>query len=102
MSITTSAENDEAILRAVVRRLLSGGSRVAEDARWLVSILPVELQSFFRSEINVSIREKAADPVKARKIFLSMGKTARIIFGDSYAQVKREYDRASRDAVKGL
>jgi len=34
----------------------------------------------------LQIREKAGDPVKARKIFLSMGKTARIIFGDSYAK----------------
>jgi len=63
-------------------------------------ILPPDLLDFFRSEIGAAIRKKAGDPVKARKIFLSLGKTARIVFGPDYSRVKQEFDRASKAAAK--
>ena len=97
---TASTANDEAILRAVVTRLLNAGERAKDDARWLVSLLSSDLLDFFRAEISVAIREKAGDPVKARKIFLSLGKTARIVFGPDYSRVKQEFDRASKAAAK--
>ena len=97
---TASTANDEAILRAVVMRLLNTGARAKEDAAWLVGILPADLLGFFRSEINAAIREKAGEPIKARKIFLSLGKTARIVFGSDYSRIKQEFDRASRAATK--
>jgi hypothetical protein len=100
LSLTASTANDEAVLRAVVVRLLSGGSRVTEDARWLVSILPADLLGFFRAEASAAIRGKAGDPVKARKILYALGDTARNIFGDTYAEVKQDYDRASKDAAR--
>jgi hypothetical protein len=100
LSLTESTANDEAVLRAIVLRLLNGGSRVQEDASWLVSFLPVDLLNFFRSEFGDAIRQKAGDPVKARKIFLSMGKTAKIVFGSDYWRVKQEFDRASKAAAK--
>jgi hypothetical protein len=97
---TASTANDEAILRVVVMRLLNVGARAKGDTRWLVSALPADLLGFFRSEVSNAIREKAADPVKARKIFLSLGKTARIVFGPDYSRVKQEFDRASKAAAK--
>ena len=66
----------------------------------MVSILPTDLLDFFRSEISAAIREKAGEPIKARKIFLSLGKTDRIVFGSDYSRIKQEFDRASRAAVK--
>lgn len=98
--LTASTGNDEAILRAVVMRVLNGGAKVKEDAAWLVGILPADLLGFFRLEVTAAIREKAANAVKARKIFLSLGKTARIVFGPDYSRVKQEFDRASKAAVQ--
>ena len=92
--------NDEPILRTVVLRLLNGGSRVEEDARWLVGILPADLLVFFRSEVSAAVREKAGDPKKARKIFLALGKTARAIYGTEFSRVKKTLDEESRAAVR--
>ena len=97
---TTSTANDEAVLRTIVLRLLNVGARAKEDARGLVSILPPDLLGFFRSEISIAIREKAGDPVKARKVFLSLGQTAKVIFGPEYATTKKKLDAESRDAVR--
>ena len=78
MSLTESAANDEAILRAVVLRLLNGGSRVTEDARWVVSILPADLLTFFRAEVLAELERKATltdgtvDRVKVRKMFYAL------------------------------
>jgi hypothetical protein len=87
-------------LRAIVLRLVNAGARAKEDARWRVSVLPPDLLRFFRSEITVAIREKAGDPVKARKIFLSLGQTAKVIFGPQYASEKKKLDTESRAAVR--
>ena len=96
MTVNTATPTDESVLRAIIGHFLNLGAKAAEDARWLVSILPADLQAFFRVEVIAAIKEKAGNPAKARKIFLSLGKTARAIFGDTYAQVKRDYDRASK------
>lgn len=97
---TASTADDEAVLRAVVMRLLNVGARGKEDARWLVSILPPDLLRFFRLAISAAIREKAGNPVKARKIFLSLGQTAKVIFGPEYASTKKKLDTESRAAVR--
>lgn len=73
---------------------------MTEDARWLVGILPADLLGFFRGEVAAAIREKAGDPVKARKILHSLGKTARVIFGPEYALTKKALDAESRATVR--
>ena len=100
LSLTESTANDEAMLRAVVLRLLNGGARVTEDARWLVGILPADLLGFLRSEVCAAIRQKASDPTKARKIFLSLGKTGRVLFGAEYAATKQTLDAESRAVAR--
>jgi hypothetical protein len=106
LSLTDSTANDEAVLRAVVLRLLNGGSRVTEDASWLVSFLPADLLAFFRAEVLAGLERKAArndgtvDRVKARKMFYALSRTAKVIFGSEYAGTKKQLDDESRAAVR--
>jgi hypothetical protein len=106
LSLTESAANDEAILRAVVLRLLNGGSRVTEDARWVVSILPADLLTFFRAEVLAELERKATltdgtvDRVKVRKMFYALSETAKLTFGPEYANTKARLDAESRAAVR--
>jgi len=100
LSDTATTITDASVLQAIISHLLNFGARAAEDARWLVSILPDDLLGFFRSEVMKAIREKAGnDAVKTRKIFLSLGKTAKVIFGPEYAATKGKLDSASKQAV---
>ena len=106
MSLTESAANDEAVLRAVVMRLLNGGSRVTEDASWLVSFLPADLLAFFRAEVLAELEKKATrtdgtvDSVKLRKLFYTLSKTSKVIFGPQWAGTKKKIDADSRAAVR--
>ena len=60
--------NDEAVLAATISHFLKFGARAESDARWFVSILPADLQAFFRSEFMEAIRTKVGnDPVKNSK-----------------------------------
>lgn len=84
----------------LVARLLNGGSRLADDAQRVMDTMPAERREAFRDAVRSAINDKAAgDPVKARKIFLSLGKTARAIFGLEYASTKKRLDAESRAAV---
>jgi hypothetical protein len=106
LSLTASTANDEAILRAVVLRLLNGGSRVTEDARWIVNILPADLQAFFRAEVLAELERKATrtdgtvDRVKLRKLFYGLSKTSKVIFGPQFASTKKRLDAESRAAAR--
>ncbi|MGA2857576.1 MAG: hypothetical protein ABSE40_11945 [Candidatus Sulfotelmatobacter sp.] len=100
MSVSTPKTDGE-VVREIVLHLLNSGAKGHEDASWLAEVLAedAELLAFFRAEVSTAIREKAGDPVKARKIFLSMGKTARAIFGPEYASTKKNLDAESRAAA---
>lgn len=80
---------------------------MTEDARWLITILPKDLQAFFRSEVLAELDRKAAredgtvDRIKLRKIFYALGKTGKAIFGDQYESTKRTIDVASKAAIGG-
>jgi hypothetical protein len=106
LSLTESAANDEAVSRAIVLRLLNGGSRVTEDARWVVNILPEDLQSFFRCEVLAELERKAArtdgtvDRVKLRKLFYALSQTSKAIFGPEYSSTKKKLDAELRAAVR--
>lgn len=85
----------------IVLRLLNGGARLADDAQRVMDMMSAEQRAAFRDAVRSAINDKAAgNPGKARKILYALGDTARHIFGDTYAQVKRDFDRASRDAAK--
>jgi len=92
--------NDETILKTIVSHFLNFGARAESDARWLCNILPADLLGFLRAEVSKAIGDKAGDPVKARKIFLSMGKTAKTIFGPEYPSTKRAFDNEARAVVR--
>ncbi len=96
LSLSASTVTEETVFRAIISHFLSLGAKASEDARWLVSILPADVLPFFRAEVCNAITAKAGNPVKARKIFLSMGKTARAIFGPEYARTKKMLDAQSR------
>lgn len=87
-------------LQAIITSLLNRGANAHEDASFLVSILSDEadLLAFFRAEFLAAIREKAGNPTKARKIFLSLGKTSRQIFGPEFARVRADLDKESKAA----
>lgn len=81
----------------VVLRLLNGGARLADDAERVMQTFTADQAESFRDAFRAAINDKAAgDPIKARKIFLAVGDTARKVFGNSYAQMRREFDRASK------
>jgi hypothetical protein len=92
----TEPDPNESVLQAIIVHLVNAGAKAEEDARWIVRILPCDLQPFFRAEVLAAIRAKASDPKKARKIFLSLGKTARAIFGHDFALVKKQLNAESR------
>jgi len=95
-------KTEEEFLQAIITSVLSRGAKAHEDAAFLVGILADDaaLLSFFRDAVRTAINEKAGNPVKARKIFRSLNKTARAIFGDDYSKISKEFDRASRAAVQ--
>lgn len=63
--------------------------------------MPVEKRAAFWDAVRSAINDKAAgNPVKARKIFLSLGQTAKVIFGPEYASTKKKLDAESRVAVR--
>lgn len=93
--MSTATVDEDAILQRIISHFLT--YRQAEsDARWFLSILPEDLQGFFQSEVLSAIQAKAGDPAKARKLFLSMGKTSRAIFGPEFARVKKTLDSELR------
>jgi hypothetical protein len=97
--VTVNNRTEEDVLRTIIAHLLNAGAKAADDARWLVRILPADLLGFFRAEVTAAVREKAGDPAKARKIFLALGKTARAIYGPEFASVKKTLDTQSRASV---
>jgi hypothetical protein len=106
LSLAASTADDEAILRAIIVHLLNGGSRVTDDARWLVNVLPADLQKFFRAEVLAELERKATrhdgtvDKVKTRKLFYALSKTAKVIFGPQFESTKARLDAESRDAAR--
>ena len=94
MSVTAPIANEEALLQRVISHFLNFGARASDDARWFVSVLPGDLQAFFRSEFLQAIRAKSGDDAaKARKFFLSLGQTARAIFASEYSRTKKQLRR---------
>jgi hypothetical protein len=88
-------------LSKTVTRLVNGGSRLADDADRVMSMMPAEQRPAFRESVANAIRDKAAsDPIKARKILYALGATAQHVFGDDFPRVKQEFDRVSRAAVR--
>jgi len=63
--------------------------------------LAADQRNDFRDAVRVAINQRASnDAGKARKIFYSLGDTGRYIFGDTYPQVKKDFDRASKAVSK--
>ena len=103
MSKPVSPTNDDDVLWAIIRHFLNFDARASNDARWFVGILPADLQAFFRDEFMEAIKLKAGnDATKTRKLFLSLGKTARFIFGDEYQTTKHRLDAESKAARAGV
>jgi len=75
-----------------------------EDVSRRLEPLSDEQLQTLQADILEGIRAKAArpdgsyDPVKARKIFLSLGDAGKEIWGSDYTTKKREFDRASKAA----
>jgi hypothetical protein len=85
----------------VVLRLVNGGARLADDAQRVMDTMPADQRQAFRDAVQSAINDKAAgNQIKARKILYALGATAQNIFGDTYAQVRRDFDLASRAAVR--
>jgi hypothetical protein len=85
----------------VVLRLVNGGAKVSDVAERVMDSMPVESRPAFRDSVRAAIAEKAAsDPIKARKIFYALGETSRHIFGDTHDQVRKDFDKASKAALK--
>jgi hypothetical protein len=80
------------------------GAHGRHDVLRQIELLSDEQLHTLRADILGGIRTKAArpdgtdDPVKARKIFLSLGDAGKEIWGSAYAATKREFDRASKAA----
>jgi len=85
----------------VVSRFVNGGSRLAYDAGQTMDLMDPTARPAFRDAVKSAIDDKAkGDSVKARKLFYSMSDTARNIFGDTYDQVRKDFDKASRATLK--
>ncbi len=96
-----SAQLDAAPDPKVIFRLINGGARLSDDAERTMDSIPVESRPAFRDAVRDAINDKAAgDPTKARKLFYSLSDTARNIFGDTYDQVRKDFDKASRATLK--
>jgi len=80
------------------------GAHGRPDALRQIEMLSDEQLHTLQADILEGIRVKAArpdgsyDPVKARKIFLSLGDAGKEIWGRDYTSKKREFDRASKAA----
>lgn len=85
----------------IVLRLVNGGAKVSDDAEQVMDSMPAQSRPAFRDAIRAAVADKAAgDPIKARKIFYALGETARYIFGDTYDQVRKDFDKTSKSALK--
>jgi len=90
-------------MEEIIRFFLTSGAKAKDEAHWVVGVLAedTEALTLFRDAIRAAINQKAAgNPNKARKLFYAMSDTARNIFGDTYEQVRKDFDRASRAASK--
>jgi hypothetical protein len=99
LEATLPEVNEQKVLESIVAHFLKFGARASEDSKWFVGILPTDLQAFFRAEFLKALRDKAGDPVKARKLFLSLGTTGKAIFGDDYKRTRRVMDAESKAAL---
>jgi hypothetical protein len=83
--------------------ILSAHGRLDVSGR--LELLSDEQLQTLRADILEGVRAKAArpdgsdDPVKARKIFLSLGDAGKEIWGSAYAATKRRFDNESKGAV---
>src|SRR5262245_16219097 len=76
-----------------VKHLVAGGSRVATEAADFMQTMPEEKRQSFRDRFLAAIQEKAAgNPVKARKLLLAAGDTARAVLGETFGSIKKQFD----------
>ena len=79
---------------------------MTDDARWVVNLLPADLQAFFRAEVlaelerNATRDDGAVDRVELRKLFYALSKTAKVIFGPLFESTKARLHAESRAAVR--
>jgi hypothetical protein len=78
--------------------ILKTGAKIADQLKAdLAGKSSADLQNV-RSATLDAIRAKAmGDPTKARKLFYALGDTARVLFGDHWADHKKAFDRASKE-----